>query len=144
MSTTVRQILARKPDVFFVDPATTVLNALRLMADHNIGAVLVLDGDTIVGIFSERDYARKVVLHGKSSRDVPVSEVMTSPVVCADPHWTAHECMALMTQRHIRHLPVVEHGRLTGIISIGDIVSAVVSEQTITIRSLEHYISSGA
>ena len=144
MSTTVRQILARKPAVYFVGPATTVLDALKVMADRNIGAVLVLDGDEIVGIFSERDYARKVVLFGKSSRDVPVREVMTGQVVCADPAWSVHDCMAMMTERHVRHLPVVDHGALVGIVSIGDVVSAVVSEQATTIRSLEHYIASGA
>jgi CBS domain-containing protein len=144
MSTTVRQILARKPDVYFVTPQTTVLNALKVMADRNIGAVLVLDGDDIVGIFSERDYARKVVLQGKTSKDVPVREVMTSPVVCAEPGWTAHDCMAMMTQRHIRHLPVVERTQLVGVISIGDIVSAVVAEQASTIKVLEHYIASGS
>jgi CBS domain-containing protein len=144
MSTTVRQILARKPAVYSVTPGTTVFDALRAMAEHNIGALLVLENDQVVGIFSERDYARKVILHGKSSKDLTVREIMTSPVVCADPAWSAYDCMVMMTQWRVRHLPVLERERLIGVISIGDVVSAVVSEQATTIRNLEHYIASGS
>lgn len=144
MSTTVRQILARKPDVYSISPDGTVLEALGIMAEHNIGALIVLDGDQVVGIFSERDYARKVILRGKSSRDLPVHEIMTRHVLFADPAWSAYDCMVMMTQWRVRHLPVLDSGRVSGVISIGDVVSAVVSEQASTIRNLEHYISSGA
>jgi CBS domain-containing protein len=144
MSTTVRQILARKPQVYSVSPSTTVFDALVVMAEHNIGALLVLENEEVVGVFSERDYARKVILHGKSSKDLTVGEIMTSPVVCADPAWSAHDCMAMMSQWRVRHLPVIVDGQLVGVISIGDVVSAVVSEQASTIRNLEHYIASGS
>lgn len=140
---TIRQILAHKTAIHSVSPETTVFEALRLMSDKNIGAVLVLSGGDIKGIFSERDYARKVVLEGKSSRDIPVSEIMTTRVVCVGPTWTADQCMALMTDKRVRHLPVVEEGRLVGVVSIGDVVKAVVSEQQFTIESLERYIVSG-
>jgi CBS domain-containing protein len=140
---TVRQLIASKPTVYGVRPQDTVIDALRLMAEHNIGAVVVLDHGTIAGILSERDYARKVILQGKSSHDLPVSEIMTSHVVCADPAWSAHDCMRMMTEHRIRHLPVLEDGRLAGIVSIGDIVRSVVEEQAQTIQTLEHYISSG-
>lgn len=141
---TVGQILASKPEVYAVQPKDTVLDALKLMAERNIGAVLVVDGPSIVGIMSERDYARKVVLHGRSSDDLPVAEIMSSPVLCADRRWSADDCMRVMTEHRIRHLPVVEDGRLVGVVSIGDIVRTIVEDQADTIHSLEHYISSGA
>jgi len=141
--TTIRQILARKPDIYSVLPQATIYDALREMADRNIGALLVLREGEIVGIFSERDYARKVALLGKSSRDTPVGEVMTTKVVTIDPDRTAGECMVLMTAGRFRHLPVVEGGRLVGVISIGDVVRAVVEEQEFTIRQLESYLTSG-
>jgi CBS domain-containing protein len=144
MSTTVRQIIARKPQVYSVSPSTTVFDALRVMAEHNIGALLVLENEEAIGVFSERDYARKVILHGKSSKELTVGEIMTSPVVCADPAWSAHDCMAMMSQWRVRHLPVIVDGQVVGVISIGDVVSAVVSEQASTIRNLEHYIASGS
>lgn len=143
MTITVRQMLAGKTAVHTVEPEATIFDALRLMADRNIGAVIVLSGDELKGILSERDYARKVVLLGKTSKDTPVTEIMTTQVVCVDPGWTADQCMALMTERRIRHLPVVENGRVAGVISIGDVVRAVVDEQQFTIRSLESYILSG-
>ena len=143
MTTTVRQMLVSKPDVHAVAPDATVFEALRLMADRNIGAVLVLSGDEIAGIFSERDYARKVVLFGKSSKDTPVREVMTTDVIHIDPGWAADQCMALMTDKRVRHLPVVEQDRVVGIISIGDVVRAVVDEHQFTIRELVQYIRSG-
>ena len=143
MTTLVRHMLAGKPEVHSVAPDATVFDALRLMAEKNIGAVLVLEGDRLVGILSERDYARKMVLHGKNSRETSVREVMTDEVVGVAPGWTCGECMALMTERHIRHLPVMDDGRLVGVISIGDVVRAVVQEQLSTISSLENYIMSG-
>jgi CBS domain-containing protein len=143
MTTIVRQMLARKSGIHALGPDHTILEALRLMAEKNIGAVLVLSGDEIAGIVSERDYARKVALLGKTSKDTPLREIMTTNVVCIDPGWTADQCMALMTEKRIRHLPVVEHGKILGVISIGDVVRAVVDEHQFTIRSLEQYIQSG-
>ncbi|MCL4812437.1 MAG: CBS domain-containing protein [Vicinamibacteraceae bacterium] len=144
MATTVRQMLVGKHEVYAVSPRDTVLTALGVMAQQNIGAVLVLDGGDLSGIFSERDYARKVVLQGKASKDTPVAEVMTTRVVSIAPDWTAEQCMALMTDRRIRHLPVLDGDRLVGVISIGDVVRAVVREQEDHIHHLEHYITSGS
>jgi CBS domain-containing protein len=144
MTTTVRQMLAGKSETYSVTPEASVLDALDLMARKNIGAVLVLAEGQIVGILSERDYARKVVLHGKSSRETPVGEIMTTRVITVGPTWTADECMALMTDKRIRHLPVLEEGRLIGLVSIGDVVRAVVDEQKFTIKELENYITRGS
>ena len=142
--TTVRQMLAHKPaDVFSVAPDDTVFDALQLMSEKNVGAVIVCEGDRLVGILSERDYARKVVLHGKSSRDIPIREIMTSRVLCIEPAQTADQCMALMTDKRIRHLPVLEGSKVVGVISIGDVVRAIVKEQQFTIEQLENYIGSG-
>jgi CBS domain-containing protein len=141
---TVRQIIARKTEVHTIAPSATVLDALQVMAAKDVGALVVLDGERIAGIFSERDYARKVILHGKSSRELTVGEIMSSPVVCAEPAWSAYDCMGMMTQWRVRHLPVVEDGRMIGLISIGDVVKAVVDEQATTIRNLEDYIASGS
>jgi CBS domain-containing protein len=142
MSATVRDMLRGKSDVYSVAPGDTVFTALRLMADRNIGAVLVRSNEKLEGIFSERDYARRVVLLGKMSRETLVSEIMTPRVVSVEPNWTADQCMALMTEKRIRHLPVMEQGRLVGIISIGDVVRAVVDEQQFTIDVLQRYITS--
>jgi len=142
MSATVRDMLRGKADVYAVAPGDTVFTALRLMADRNIGAVLVRSNEKLEGIFSERDYARKVVLLGKMSRETLVSEIMTPRVVSVEPNWTADQCMALMTEKRIRHLPVMEQGRLVGVISIGDVVRAVVDEQQFTIDVLQRYITS--
>ncbi len=142
MSATVRDMLRGKSSIFSVEPGDTVLEALRLMADRNIGAVLVRSDEKLEGIFSERDYARKVILLGKTSRETLVNEIMTTHVICVEPGWTADQCMALMTERRIRHLPVVEQGQLIGVISIGDVVRAVVEEQQFTIDSLQRYITS--
>ena len=142
MAATVREMLLGKPAVYSVGPGDTVFDALRLMADKNIGAVIVLSDQKIEGIFSERDYARKVILLGKTSKETHVSEIMTTRVICVEPGWTADQCMALMTEKRIRHLPVVEQERLIGVISIGDVVRAVVDEQRFTISSLQRYITS--
>jgi CBS domain-containing protein len=143
MMTTVRQMLSAKTDIYAVKPEDSVYEALTLMADRNIGAVLVVSGTEIKGILSERDYARRVVLHGKMSKETPVGEIMTTNVICVDPGWTADQCMALMTEKRVRHLPVLEDGRLVGVISIGDVVRAVVDEQKFTITSLERYMMTG-
>jgi CBS domain-containing protein len=142
MSAIVRDMLRGKSDVYSVGPDDTVYDALRLMADKNIGAVLVRSDQTIKGILSERDYARKVILLGKTSKETLVSEIMTTRVISVEPSWTADQCMALMTEKRIRHLPVMEQGRLIGVISIGDVVRAVVDEQQFTIDSLQRYITS--
>jgi len=139
---TVREILRNKGcDVWSIAPDATVYEALCLMADKNVGAVLVIDACTLVGILSERDYARKVILHGKSSRDTLVREIMTERVVYVRPEQTAEECMALMTEKRVRHLPVLEGDRLVGVVSIGDVVKSIISEQEFVIDQLEHYIS---
>jgi CBS domain-containing protein len=142
MAATVRDMLREKSAIYSVEPSDTVLDALRMMADKNIGAVIVRSDEKIEGIFSERDYARKVILLGKTSKETFVSEIMTTQVICVEPGWTAEQCMALMTERRVRHLPVVEQGRLMGVISIGDVVRAVVDEQQFTIDSLQRYITS--
>ncbi len=139
---TVRQMLAGKTRVYAVTPEQTILDALRLMAEKNIGAVVVLSDGAVKGILSERDYARKVVLFGKTSRSTPVCDIMTTDVITVAPDWTADQCMALMTERRVRHLPVLEDDQLVGIVSIGDVVRAVVEEQQFTISSLEAYIRS--
>jgi len=127
--------------VWSVSPDTTVFDALKLMAEKNVGALLVLDKDKLVGIFSERDYARKVILKGKSSKETPVKEIMSEEVLYVRPNQSIEECMALMTNKRIRHLPVMEGNQLLGIISIGDVVKAVISEQEFVIHQLENYIT---
>mgnify|MGYP001814477748 FL=1 len=122
-------------------PDAMVYDALELMADKNVGAVLVIDAGRLVGILSERDYARKVILHGKSSKDTPIREIMTQRVVYVRPQQTAEECMALMTDKRVRHLPVLEDDQLVGVISIGDVVKSIISEQEFIIEQLERYIS---
>lgn len=127
--------------VHAVRPDDTVLAALGVMAEHDIGAVLVVEGDELLGILSERDYARKVVLLGRASRDSAVRLIMTANVVCVAPNRTIAECMALMTERRCRHLPVVENGRVIGLVSIGDLVKAMIDEQEFTINQLKNYIA---
>jgi len=140
---TVQQVLhAKSGPVLSVAPDATVYDALALMARHDIGALVVLDGVTLCGMFSERDYARKVTLHGRSSRTLPVAEIMTGDVVTVGPDGTIDDCMALMTDHRIRHLPVVDHGRVVGLVSIGDVVKAQLDEQRFVIEQLEHYIAS--
>ncbi len=144
MGATVRQILQSKGGrIWSVGPHATVFDALMLMAEKDIGAVVVVEGGKLVGIFSERDYARKVVLKGRSSKDTLVSELMTPDVFYVHPDQTIEECMALMTKRHIRHLPVLDDDDLVGIITIGDAVKAVIADQEVMISSLENYIRGG-
>ena len=140
---TVSSLLRNKgQDVWSVSPDTTVFDALTLMAEKNIGAVLVMDGDALVGIISERDYARKVILLGKSSKDTLASEIMTPRVLCVHADQGVDECMALMTEKRIRHLPVLANdGRVTGVISIGDVGRAIIADHEFTIAQLEHYIT---
>jgi len=140
---TIRQILSGKPDIYSVAPEATVLEALRLMEQKNVGALLVMRGGSLAGIFSERDYARRMILHGRSSKETLVSEVMTSDVFVISPDTTSGECMVHMTDRHIRHLPVVEGSRVVGVISIGDVVRSVIDDLRFTVRQLESYIRSG-
>ncbi len=138
----VSDILSSKGhDVYSVKPDTSVFDALKLMAEKNIGAVMVLRGKELVGIFSERDYARKVILKGKASTDTQVGDIMTAKVAYVGPHNSLEECMALMTDKHFRHLPVMEANRLLGMISIGDVVKAIISNQEIEIKQLESYIT---
>jgi CBS domain-containing protein len=137
---TVKQLLASKPHgVVVTTPHTSVFDALALMARHDIGALPVLANGHLVGLLSERDYARGVVLRGRSSRDMAVAELMTRPVVVSLTH-TIEQCMALMTRERVRHLPVVEDGQLIGIVTIGDAVKQLIDEQALTIHELEHYI----
>ncbi len=138
---TVKNILDEKGEsVWTVAPGATVYDALKIMADKGVGALVVVEGEEIAGMLSERDYARKVVLHGKFSKDVPVGDIMTSTVYGVQLDTTADACMALMTDKHVRHLPVCREGKLAGIISIGDVVKAVITEQKVTIENLENYI----
>ncbi len=139
---TIRQLLRDKGQhIWSVSPDATVYEALQLMAEKDIGAVLVMEGEKLVGIFSERDYARKVILHDRSSRETRVREIMVPEVVCVSPEQSVEECMALMTTHRIRHLPVVEKGeRVAGVISIGDVVKAVIDDQAQLISHLHAYI----
>jgi CBS domain-containing protein len=147
---TVSHLLHQKGDEFFwVSPTDSVLKAIELMATHHVGALIVMNPGSspgspqgaLVGIISERDYARKVILKNRSSQDTPVSEIMTSPAVTVAPTDTVRHCMEVMTERRFRHLPVVEAGRVVGILSIGDLVKAVIEEQTAQIEQLERYIA---
>jgi CBS domain-containing protein len=138
----VKNIIQRKGNqVWSVKPDTKVYDILQLMADKNIGAVLVMENDKIEGIFSERDYARKVALEGKSSRQLSVKEIMSSNVLFVNPERSADECMALMIKKRIRHLPVIENNKLQGLISIGDVVKAVLDDRDYVIDQLEQYIT---
>ena len=137
----IRDLLQEKGfEVHSIPPEATVYEALQMLADKNVGALLVMQDDAVVGIISERDYARKVVLKGKFSKDVPVREIMSSHILRIDPDQDIEACMALMTDKHVRHLPVVENDRVVGIISIGDIVKAIIEHKEETIAQLENYI----
>lgn len=138
----VRYLLAFKDkNIWTIEPEEPVFDAIQLMADKHIGALPVVRGDELVGIVSERDYARKVILLGRSSAETPVWQIMSSPVTTVSPDEAVHRCMEIMTDQRIRHLPVVEKGKLIGIISIGDLVKAVIEEQQQTITQLERYIA---
>jgi CBS domain-containing protein len=139
----VRQLLQAKGAVIFsIAPDASVFSALKLMAEKDVGALLVVSGGKLAGIMSERDYARKVILLGKSSHDMMVREIMTEKVVTIQPEQTVEDCMGLMTARRVRHLPVVDGDKLLGLLSIGDLVKEVIAEQEQTIRQLESYIHS--
>lgn len=141
--TAVAQILKSKPDqtIYTITPAASVFDAVKLMAEKNIGALIVIEGEKIVGLITERDYARKIVLMARSSQETPVRDVMTSQVMYVRPDQTSEECMALMTENRLRHLPVMDKGKLAGVVSIGDLVKDVISEQKFIIQQLEHYIA---
>jgi len=140
---TVAEILKAKGDssVFSIEPSASVFEAVKRMAEKNVGALLIMEGDRILGVVTERDYARKVVLLARSSKDTPLREVMTSAVIYVRPNQTSEECMALMTENRVRHLPVMDDGKLVGLISIGDIVKGIISEQNFIIEQLQHYIA---
>jgi len=141
---TVENILQTKGrGVISIAPDVTVYEALKVMADKNVGALVVLDGGEVAGIISERDYARKVILHGRSSKELKVREIMTSKVYYVHPEQSVQDCMAQMTDKRVRHLPVLEGDRLTGVISIGDVVKAIIADQESTIKLLENYITGG-
>lgn len=140
--TAVAGILKSKANqtVYSISPAASVFDAVKSMAEKGIGALLVMEDETIVGMITERDYARKIVLMGRSSKETPVREIMTFPVMYVRPDQTSDECMALMTENRLRHLPVLDSGKLIGLISIGDLVKDIISEQRFVIEQLEHYI----
>jgi len=139
--TYVSQLLDRKGRAMYsVEPEDPVLEAIQLVADHHVGALLVMKGGTLVGIVSERDYARKVILMGRSSAETPVWQIMSSPVLTVSPRHSVQDCMELMTEHRVRHLPVVESDRVVGVVSIGDLVKAVIQDQRETIEQLESYI----
>ena len=140
---TLRQLIAGKhKPIATVDPDSTVLHALEIMAENDVGALLVLDGERLAGVFSERDYARKVILQGKSSKELKVREIMTDKVFYVTPETSIEQCMAIMTDKHIRHLPVLENGeKVLGVISIGDVVKETISQQQFIINQLESYIT---
>lgn len=138
----VRALLEQKEKGFWtVIPETTAYEALQIMAERNVGALLVVRGSKLLGIFTERDYSRKVVLKGKSSRETPVSELMTTSVYCVTPEDTTEQCMAIMDGKRVRHLPVLESGHLIGLVSIRDVVKMIISEKETTIKDLEQYIT---
>ena len=139
----VQQLLDEKSNqLLTIAPTASVLDALKIMAEKDVGALIVLEEDKLVGIFSERDYARKIILFGKSSHDTAVSEIMTPRVVCVRPSQSADECMSLMTGRRVRHLPVLSEDKVVGVISIGDVVKEMIADQKQTIEQLEQYIKS--
>jgi CBS domain-containing protein len=141
---TVTQLLGLKPKgIFSIAPDAPVLEAIRAMAEHGVGALLVMQGEKLVGILSERDYARKVILMGRSSSDTLVNQIMTAQVITVEPSATTQHCMQIMTDRRVRHLPVVEGNRVVGMLSIGDLVRSVLAEQAQTIEQLENYIHHG-
>jgi CBS domain-containing protein len=140
---TVRQLLeAKTPEIYAIAPEAPVIEAIRLMAEKRIGAVLVMEGTRLVGILSERDYARKIVLQGRSSSDTPVRTIMTADVITVRPEDTAEHCMQVVTEQRIRHLPVIRGGEVLGVVSIGDLVKAVIEDQQVELDQLQRYIAS--
>lgn len=140
---TIRQILDRKGgQIWAVKPTDSVLDAVRRMAELGVGAILVMEDESLVGIFSERDYARRIILEGRTSRETPVADIMTVNPVTVVPGISADDGLTLMTERRFRHLPVVEHGKVVGVVSIGDLVNAVLEDQRELIKQLEMYVSS--
>ena len=141
MKTVAQLLRTKRNEVLSISPEAPVFEALGVMADKNVGALLVVDGESLVGIFSERDYARKVVLRGKSSKETPVREIMSSHVLYVRPDQSVDECMALMTDKRVRHLPVLDQAKVVGVISIGDVVKAKIEEQEFVIEQLQNYIT---
>lgn len=140
--TTVAQLLDYKGrDIWSVSPHDSVFDAIQLMADKGVGALLVMENESLVGIISERDYARKVILKGKSSKQTSINDIMTKDVLFSQLEHSVEECMVLMTDKHIRHLPVVDNKQVVGMISIGDLVKTIIADQKFTIQQLEQYIS---
>jgi len=140
--TTIAQLLNTKGDqIWSVEPKATIFEALEIMSEKEIGALLVMEDGKLTGIFSERDYARKVILKGKSSKETPVGELMTKKVFYIDPQKNINDCMAMMTAKRIRHVPVIEDNQVVGIVTIGDVVNQIISEQEVTINHLENYIT---
>ena len=140
---TVAQLLNEKGhSIYSIDPSASVFEAIKLMAERKIGALLVMENNKMIGIITERDYARKVILEGKSSQNTLVKEIMTTNTICARLDQTVEECMAVITDKRVRHLPVVDNNEVVGIISIGDLVKSIIAEQQFIIEQLEHYISS--
>jgi CBS domain-containing protein len=145
MTTTVNEVLRHKsPEILSIAPDASVYEAIELMADKGVGALLVMERGELLGIVSERDYARKVILQGRHSKETQVSEIMSSPVITVTKQHTVGECLRTITDRHFRHLAVTEHGKVIGVISIGDLVNSIISEQEETIRHLHTYISGAA
>lgn len=141
---TIKELLRKKSgDIWSISPQTSVYQALELMAQKEVGALLVIENDKLVGIFSERDYARKIILKGKASKDTAVGELMTTSVYYVTPDNTLEEAMALMTSKHIRHLPIMNQGKLVSIVTLGDVVKKIISEQKLTIDELENYVTGG-
>ena len=140
--TTIAQLLNTKGNqIWSVEPKATIFEALEIMSEKEIGALLVMEDGKLTGIFSERDYARKVILKGKSSKETPVGELMTKKVFYMDPQKTINDCMAMMTAKRIRHVPVIKDNQVMGIVTIGDVVNQIISEQEVTINHLENYIT---
>ena len=145
MTTTVNQLLNGKDDeIYSVKPDTLVIDAIRMLNEQKVGALLVLENDKLAGIFSERDYTRKVILNDRSSSETKISEIMTSDVQSVDPSQTIDECMVIMSKHHIRHLPVLKNGKPVGILSVMDVVKNIISEKEFIIEQLEHYITDTA
>ena len=145
LATRISAVLKQKPrEIWSIGPDDSVYGAIEMMAERRVGALLVMEGGVLLGIVSERDYARKVILQGRSSKETSVAEIMSSPVISVSPRDTVGHCMRLITDHRIRHLPVVETGEVVGVISIGDLVNCIITEQATTIRQLEAYIGGTA